>query len=185
MNATGVLDLRVATVAIAAGCATLLLRPALMAEHGSVALVVVLFSALLVIGVSAPVVDDGAAPPALGVGVSVAIGCAVVLAGRLVVSGDAIAAAVPRIVALNTLAAVGEEAFFRRLVYGRLAGWGPAAAVVGSAVLFAVVHVTVYGWWVLPIDLAAGLLFSWQRWVTGTWAAPAVTHAVANLLAVI
>ena len=57
--------------------------------------------------------------------------------------------------------------------------------MVGSAVLFAAVHVTVYGLWVLPLDLAAGLLFGWQRQVTGSWAVPAATHAVANLLVVL
>jgi hypothetical protein len=30
----------------------------------------------------------------------------------------------------------------------------------------------------------AGLLLSWQRFASGRWTVPAVTHAVANLLAV-
>jgi hypothetical protein len=38
---------------------------------------------------------------------------------------------------------------------------------------------------VLPLDLAAGLLLGWQRATTGSWAAPAVTHVVANLLVVL
>jgi len=59
------------------------------------------------------------------------------------------------------------------------------AVLAGSAVLFAAVHVTVYGLWVLPLDLAAGLLLGWQRRATGSWAVPAVTHAVANLLVVL
>ena len=80
---------------------------------------------------------------------------------------------------------MAEEAFFRRLVYGALLAAGPVAAVVGSAVLFAAVHVTVYGVWVLPLDLAAGLLFGWQRQATGSWTVPAVTHAAANLLVVL
>ena len=58
-------------------------------------------------------------------------------------------------------------------------------ALGGSALLFAAVHVTVYGLWVLPLDLAAGLLLGWQRQVTGSWAVPAVTHALANLLVVL
>jgi membrane protease YdiL (CAAX protease family) len=80
---------------------------------------------------------------------------------------------------------VAEEAFFRRLVYGALLRSGPAAALVGSSVLFAAVHVTVYGAWVLPLDLAAGLLLGWQRRATGSWAVPAVAHVVANLLVVL
>jgi len=52
-------------------------------------------------------------------------------------------------------------------------------------VLFAIVHVSVYGFAALPIDLAAGLLLSWQRDATGTWTVPAITHVIANALAVI
>jgi membrane protease YdiL (CAAX protease family) len=43
----------------------------------------------------------------------------------------------PSAVAASVVAAVAEEAFFRRLVYGWLASWGAAAAVLGSAVAFA------------------------------------------------
>jgi membrane protease YdiL (CAAX protease family) len=57
--------------------------------------------------------------------------------------------------------------------------------VAGSALLFGLVHVTVYGWWALPIDLAAGLILSWQRLASGTWAIPAMTHVLADLLVVI
>ncbi len=80
------------------------------------------------------------------------------------------------------VAAVAEEIFFRRLVYGWLASVGEAVAVVGAAVLFAAVHVPAYGARVFPLDLAAGIVFGWQRWATGGWVAPAVTHAAANVL---
>ena len=90
---------------------------------------------------------------------------------------------VTRLVVLNGLAALAEEAFFRRFLYGLLVPSGAAIAVGGSAALFAVVHVTVYGWWVLPLDLAAGLVLSWQRWASGSWVAPAITHVIANVLA--
>lgn len=82
----------------------------------------------------------------------------------------------------NLLAAVAEELFFRRLMYGWMVRWGPGLAIGGTAVAFAVVHVPAYGIQVLPIDLAAGLLFGWQRWATGGWSASALTHAAANLL---
>jgi membrane protease YdiL (CAAX protease family) len=89
-------------------------------------------------------------------------------------------------VALNALAAVAEEAFFRRYLYGVLApSWGPAATVVITAALFALVHVTVWGWWVLPLDLAAGFVLSWQRAATGRWSVPAATHVLANTLALL
>jgi membrane protease YdiL (CAAX protease family) len=82
------------------------------------------------------------------------------------------------------VAAVAEELLFRRVAYGWLEGYGPAVAVVGSAVAFAAVHVSLYGPPALPVDLGAGLLFSWQRWAAGTWTVPAATHAAANVLAV-
>jgi membrane protease YdiL (CAAX protease family) len=87
--------------------------------------------------------------------------------------------------ALSVLAAVAEEAFFRRFLYGRLLPFGAAAAVVASATAFALVHVPLYGGAVFWVDLGAGLLFGWQRWATGSWESSAATHAVANVLAVL
>lgn len=82
----------------------------------------------------------------------------------------------------GSVAAVAEEAFFRRFLYGWFTRWGTAIAIVGSALAFAAVHAPLYGAAALPIDLGAGLLFGWQRWATGGWTAPATTHVVANLL---
>jgi len=86
---------------------------------------------------------------------------------------------------LSLLAAVAEEALFRRVAYGQLLRWGALVAVVGAAFLFAIVHVPLYGVAALPVDLGAGLVFGWQRWASGTWTVPAATHAAANLVAVL
>jgi uncharacterized protein len=86
---------------------------------------------------------------------------------------------------LSLVAAVAEEALFRGALYGALRRWGAPAAVAGSALLFALVHIPSYGPAALPVDLGAGLLFGWQRWASGRWTVPAATHAAANLLAVI
>lgn len=83
----------------------------------------------------------------------------------------------------GVVAAVAEELFFRRFLYGWwLSRWGAPMAIVGSSLAFAFVHVPLYGLSALPIDLGAGLLLGWQRWATGAWTAPAVTHVAANLL---
>jgi membrane protease YdiL (CAAX protease family) len=82
------------------------------------------------------------------------------------------------------LAAVAEEALFRRLLYDRLLRFGVLTAVIGSAVVFAGVHLPAYGVAAMPVDLGAALLLSWQRYASGRWTVPAVTHVVANLLAV-
>lgn len=86
-------------------------------------------------------------------------------------------------VGASVVAAVAEEIFFRRLVYGWLASWGTAVAIAGSALAFALVHVPLYGVAVIPIDTAAGLLLGWQRWMTGGWTASGITHVAANLIA--
>jgi membrane protease YdiL (CAAX protease family) len=175
---------RLAVVVSAAGCALLVARPLLLpATSHPVAVLVALFALLLVAGWGWPARSLPASARANAAAV-VAIGVAAFVVGRLA-GGHAPAPLTLRIVALTALAAVAEEAFFRRLVYGALASGGPVLAVGGSAVLFALVHVTVYGAWVFPIDLAAGLILSWQRWATGSWSVPAVTHVLANLLVVI
>jgi hypothetical protein len=46
------------------------------------------------------------------------------------------------------------------------------------------VHLPAYGVAAMPVDLGAAMLLSWQRYACGRWTVPAVTHAVANLLAV-
>ena len=176
-----------AHAALAAGLAFLLVRPALGAVPAAVPLLAAgyLAMAATALAVPAPAVGDaagGAAPLgwALPLGVGLA---AVAIAG--VVAGPA---PDPRVGAaaagLGLLAAGAEEALFRRLLYARLARYGTVVAVLGSATLFALVHLPAYGTAALPVDLGAGLLLSWQRFASGRWTVPAVTHAVANLLAV-
>ena len=171
---------------IAAGCALLAARP-LFGRWASdpTAQLVVLFVALLLVGAMWPISAPSIAPARRRVLVPLAVGIGAFALGRALGGGHAPAAIASRVLLLNTLAAVAEEAFFRRLVYARLLVGGEIAAIIGSAVLFAAVHVSVYGWWVLPIDLAAGLLLGWQRHASGSWAAPAATHVFANILVVI
>jgi hypothetical protein len=158
--------------------------PALAVVAHPVAFLVVLFVALGVAGAAWPL-PPAAEPrgPVYAALPVAALGVGAFAAGRALAGGAAAEplAAVP--LALNALAAVAEEAFFRRLVYGVLAPGGPVVAVIGSASAFAVVHVTVWGPGVLPLDLAAGLLLAWQRAATGRWTVPAATHVVANVLA--
>ena len=171
---------------IAAGCALLAARP-LFGHWASdpTAQLVVLFVALLLVGAMWPVAAPRIALARRRVLMPLAVGIVAFALGRVLGGGHAPAAIASRVLALNTLAAVAEEAFFRRLVYARLLVGGEIAAIVGSAVLFAAVHVSVYGLWVLPIDLAAGLLLGWQRHASGSWVAPAATHVFANILVVI
>lgn len=82
---------------------------------------------------------------------------------------------------IGAVAGVCEEALFRRGLYGYFERWGSMAAVLMTAVLFGLVHVPMYGWRALPIDVGAGLVFGWQRWATGSWTSAGATHALANV----
>lgn len=82
-------------------------------------------------------------------------------------------------------AAVAEEALFRRVAYTLIRPLGALPAVVAGAIVFALIHVPLYGWGGVPIDVGAGLFLGWQRWASGVWAVPAATHAMANAFAFI
>jgi membrane protease YdiL (CAAX protease family) len=105
------------------------------------------------------------------------------IALALAVSGPPVPAPYARwALPLALLAALAEEALFRRAAYGALVPHGAAVAVVATASVFALLHVPLYGVAVFPVDLGAGLLLSWQRWASGSWMVPAATHATANLM---
>ncbi|HZN13066.1 MAG TPA: CPBP family intramembrane glutamic endopeptidase [Acidimicrobiales bacterium] len=166
------------------GCVLLLLRPALLRTGPPTLVITILFTVLLLAALRVSIDRERQLIDRRWL-VVLAVGVAVFASGRVLGGGQAPAMLSARLVALNSLAAVAEEAFFRRVVYAVLAPVGAAYAVVGAASLFALVHVTVYGVWVLPIDLAAGLVFGWQRWATNSWSVPAATHVMANVLVVV
>jgi membrane protease YdiL (CAAX protease family) len=172
-------------VVVVGGIAFLLARPAL----GGTAMAVPLLTAgYLVLGAAALAVgttggERGAMAP-LGWMVVLGIGLAGV-AGAVVVGGPVADRRVGVVAGGLALVAAGaEEALFRRVLYDRLLRFGVVGAVAGSAVVFALVHLPAYGVAAMPVDLGAALLLSWQRYASGRWTVPAVTHAVANLLAV-
>ncbi len=170
-----------AVAAMAAALVVFVARPMLPGGHAGL---IGLFAGLLVLGAAWPLFAE-TRPSGAVAGAVLAAGIGAFGIARLLGGGRPPVPARAGYVAAVTLAAVAEEIFFRRFVYAVLRPRGVAMAVGGSAVLFALAHVTVYGWWVLPLDLAAGLVLSWQRWASGTWAVPAVTHVAANLLVVL
>ncbi|MGZ8600785.1 MAG: CPBP family intramembrane glutamic endopeptidase [Actinomycetota bacterium] len=170
---------------VLAGTGVLLARPFVA---GSPASRTALFAAsYLAIGLASAVLPaaPGRAATRLGVRPALAVGLLAV-AAAVAVAGEPVpvpwgAEALP----LALGAAVAEEALFRRAAYGRLERFGAPLAVGVTAIAFALVHLPAYGLTALPVDLAAGLLLSWQRWASGTWLVPAATHAAANLVAVL
>jgi membrane protease YdiL (CAAX protease family) len=170
----------VVVVVVGGGVVFLLARPVVgfAVPVLAVGYVVLLIGALVV-----PEVGGRSGAP-LGSGVALVVGIGAVVAAGVVGGPVADRRVGVAAAGLGVLAAVAEEALFRRLLYDRLLRFGVVAAVVGSAVVFAVAHLPAYGLAAMPVDLGAALLLSWQRYASGRWTVPAVTHAVANLLAV-
>ncbi|GAC1316228.1 MAG: hypothetical protein NVSMB12_12770 [Acidimicrobiales bacterium] len=173
-----------AALLLAAGVGLLAARPLLATDGYPTATLGGLFACLLLAGLGWPRREPARAHDRSVFGV-LALGVSAFAVGRILGGGHPPAPALPHILVLNGLAAIAEEAFFRRMAFALLEPAGTAYAIGATAVLFAIVHVTVYGWWVLPIDLAAGLVLGWQRAATGRWWVPAVTHVVANTLVVL
>ncbi len=84
---------------------------------------------------------------------------------------------------LAVVVPIGEEVFFRGLVYGGLRSrWGTAVATLASAVFFSAVHVQVIH--ALPILLLGVILAAlYER--TGSLLPPIVAHGVNNIIAVV
>ena len=83
---------------------------------------------------------------------------------------------------LTTFVAGAEEAFLRGALFDAVQRRaGADAAVVLGAVAFAALHVPLYGWRSVPLDLAVGLALGALRVASGSWSAPAVAHVGADL----
>jgi membrane protease YdiL (CAAX protease family) len=171
-----------ALVALASLVLAARLRLLVLSPDGRALSIAVLFVGILVASLLVPVAPGRRRlPPAtvLAIG-SASLVLAIWASGRPV--------AVPYnhwVLPLVVLGAVAEEALFRRVAYAALEPAGAAVAIGVTALLFAVIHLPLYGWTVFPVDLGAGLLFGWQRWASGTWTTSAGTHAIANVLAVV
>jgi membrane protease YdiL (CAAX protease family) len=83
-----------------------------------------------------------------------------------------------------TVVAAAEELFLRGALYDAIRdAVDERGAIVVAAVAFAALHVPLYGWHVVPLDLVVGLVLGELRRTSGTPAAPAVTHVGADLAA--
>jgi membrane protease YdiL (CAAX protease family) len=84
--------------------------------------------------------------------------------------------------AITVVVAVGEEVILRGALFDRIRRVrGPLAAVLLTSAAFAVMHVPLYGWHVVPLDLAVGIGLGGLRIATRGIVAPAIAHAVAGL----
>ena len=83
--------------------------------------------------------------------------------------------------AVAAVVAVAEEAFLRGALWRAClrVGRGGMALVV-TTVAFAGMHVPFYGWRAVPLDLVAGLVLGALRLGSGSVAAPALAHVLAD-----
>lgn len=84
--------------------------------------------------------------------------------------------------AITILVASAEEALLRGRLFDairRTGGVLPAVAI--TTIAFALMHVPLYGWHVVPLDLAVGLAFAGLRLATRGVVAPAAAHSTADL----
>jgi len=84
--------------------------------------------------------------------------------------------------AITLVVATAEELVLRGVLFDALTGTlGVTAAIGITSVAFALLHVPLYGWQVVPLDLGVGLVLAGLRLVSGSVAAPAIAHALADL----
>ncbi|HVC03626.1 MAG TPA: CPBP family intramembrane glutamic endopeptidase [Candidatus Acidoferrales bacterium] len=126
-------------------------------------------------------------PSLAAVGIGVAGGAVLVAAWLSSRSGVAVELApVNTVIATWTpavaLIAVAEEVVLRGVLFDAVRGWGGDGwALAATTVLFAAVHVPLYGFGALPLDLAVGLLLGGLRVVSRGVLAPAIAHLIADL----
>jgi membrane protease YdiL (CAAX protease family) len=83
---------------------------------------------------------------------------------------------------ITLLVASAEEGVLRGALFDRIERVGGlVAAIFVTTLAFALMHVPLYGWHVVPLDLAVGLVLIGLRISTRGLAAPIAAHAVADL----
>ena len=80
------------------------------------------------------------------------------------------------------IVAIAEEVVLRGVLFDAVRVWGGAGwALLATTVLFALIHLPLYGVGALPLDLAVGLLLGGLRIISGGVLAPAIAHVIADL----
>jgi membrane protease YdiL (CAAX protease family) len=126
-------------------------------------------------------------PAALAAGVGVGLGLLLPGIALRALGMPALGAMVPTSTLVIYAAALlviapAEEVYLRGLLQPALRSHvGPGPAIAVTALAFVAIHVPVYGPVAVPLDLGVGILLGWLRERTGSTAACAVAHLVADL----
>lgn len=82
------------------------------------------------------------------------------------------------------IVAFAEEAFLRGALYDKISGFSSQLiAIVATAIMFAALHVPLYGLRSVLLDLVVGLWLGALRYKTGSFVAPGIAHMTADLAA--
>jgi membrane protease YdiL (CAAX protease family) len=138
----------------------------------------------LVVAAGTRTLPPGSARRQLPAGLAgAAVLCVVPLVVHLRTPGGALPVAeLPLWATIVTLVAVAEEVLIRGTLWSAAERWrGTTTALVATTLAFGLLHVPLYGWGALPLDLAVGLLLGGLRLASGGWGATAVAHTVADL----
>ena len=170
-------------VLLAAFGASVAIRTALAGPAGATSVRATLVFAVVLAAISAVCgVRAGWSVRGVAIGLAVAAVLVVPALAHLGVRADLPAGSFPAWAALTALVATAEEAFLRGALFDAVERRrGVDAAIAVAAIAFALLHVPLYGWHVLPLDLAVGIVLGATRAVAGTWTAPAVAHVGADL----
>jgi CAAX protease family protein len=146
--------------------------------------------ALLAVGMAAwPGPRTLRRPTLAEIGLGMAGGAALIgiaLSARLAGAGPGIsfppAAPFAPWAAITVVVAAAEELILRGALFAAVerAG-GVIAAVAVTSLAFALMHVPLYGWHVVPLDLGVGIFLGGLRLAGGGWIGPAIAHAIADL----
>lgn len=83
---------------------------------------------------------------------------------------------------VTIVVATAEELVLRGALFDALRdSLGVWVAIAITSAVFALMHVPLYGWHVVPLDLGVGVFLAGLRLASGSVAAPAVAHVVADL----
>lgn len=81
-----------------------------------------------------------------------------------------------------TVVAFAEELFLRGVLFSILLRWrGAWVAVAGGSIAFAGLHIPLYGWHSVPLNLAVGVLLGMLRVSSHNFIAPGIAHVATDL----
>jgi membrane protease YdiL (CAAX protease family) len=85
-------------------------------------------------------------------------------------------------IVVTVVVATAEEVVFRGALLDAVSQAAGLPVAIGvTSLAFALIHVPLYGWGVVPLDLGVGIWLAGLRLLSGSVAAPAVAHVLADL----